>query len=71
MAGLQDLLSGALQGDVLINTTSVGMHPHVTETPVPDAAALRSFTLVFDAIYTPMHTQLLQVLLFITSLACY
>ena len=46
---------------MLVNTTSVGMHPHVQDTPVPDRAALRGFALVFDAIYTPMQTRLLQV----------
>ena len=54
-----DLLAGAVQGHVLVNTTSVGMHPDVTATPVPDKAVLQGFALVFDAIYTPMNTQLL------------
>lgn len=46
--------------DVLVNTTSVGMHPAVGESPVA-AGALPQFRVVFDAIYTPLETQLLKV----------
>ncbi|KAI7844252.1 hypothetical protein COHA_002050 [Chlorella ohadii] len=56
---LEDLASGAVRGDVLANTTSVGMHLQEDETPVP-AAALPGFQLVFDAVYTPLHTRLLK-----------
>ena len=52
--------AGQVQGAVLANTTSNGMHPDETATPVP-AAALQHFELVFDAVYTPMQTQLLKV----------
>lgn len=55
---LQDLQSGKISGDVLGNSTSVGMIPKADETPVP-AAALANFKLVFDAVYTPRNTQLL------------
>ena len=61
VGNLQDLTTGALRGNVLVQTTSVGMHPNIDDTPVPDAAALRGFELVFDAIYTPLHTRLLKV----------
>jgi 3-dehydroquinate dehydratase/shikimate dehydrogenase len=56
---LADLAAGAVRGDVLANTTSVGMHPAVDATPVP-AAALAGFRLVFDAVYTPRRTRLLR-----------
>ena len=52
---------GKLQGDVLVQTTSVGMHPNVDDTPVPDKEVLKGFELVFDAIYTPLYTRLLKV----------
>lgn len=45
--------------DVLINCTSVGMHPNVDETPFPDHW-LREETLVFDTVYTPENTLLLK-----------
>lgn len=56
---LEALESGAVVGDVLVNTTSVGMHPNEDATPVP-AAELGSYQLVFDAVYTPLHTRLLR-----------
>lgn len=56
---LDAVASGAVGGDVLANTTSVGMHPDEEATPVP-AAVLSSYDLVFDAVYTPLHTRLLR-----------
>lgn len=47
---------------MLVNTTSVGMHPAEGESPVA-AAALPQFQVVFDAIYTPLETQLLKVII--------
>ncbi len=44
---------------VLINCTSVGMHPNVDETPFPDHW-LRESTLVFDTVYNPENTLLLK-----------
>ena len=51
-----------LRADVLANTTSVGMAPAVDETPIA-AAALEGYWLVFDAVYTPLETRLLKVLI--------
>ncbi len=46
---------------VYINTTSVGMHPNVNESPVGDQPMKFSAdTVVFDTIYNPMKTKLLQ-----------
>ncbi len=56
---LEEVASREFSGDVLVNTTSVGMHPLEDETPVP-ASALSGYTLVFDAVYTPLHTRLLR-----------
>jgi shikimate 5-dehydrogenase len=53
-------VSGSVSADVLVNTTSVGMHPAEDESPVA-ASALSQFSVVFDAIYTPLETQLLKV----------
>jgi 3-dehydroquinate dehydratase/shikimate dehydrogenase len=47
------------KADILVNTTSVGMHPNVNETPVP-AAQLRKGMVVFDAVYNPIETRLLH-----------
>lgn len=58
---LADLGSGAVGGDldVLVNTTSVGMQPNDGESPVPEHVTA-SFKVVFDAVYTPLHTKLLR-----------
>jgi 3-dehydroquinate dehydratase / shikimate dehydrogenase len=44
--------------DMLINMTSVGMHPHVDEAPIP-AEKLHGL-IVFDGVYNPPETQLLR-----------
>lgn len=56
---LSELQSGRVSGDVLVNSTSLGMHPNVDATPVP-AEVLHKFHLVFDAVYTPLETRLLR-----------
>jgi shikimate dehydrogenase len=43
---------------LLVNCTSVGMHPHIDATPLP-AEALHDGMVVFDAIYNPSQTRLL------------
>ena len=50
---------GAVFADVLINCTSVGMHPHVDETPFP-GHWIREGMLVFDSIYNPENTLLIK-----------
>ena len=56
---LEDLASGSVVGDVLANSTSVGMQPNVEDTPTP-ASVLGGFSVVFDAVYTPLETRLLR-----------
>ncbi|KAJ9514016.1 hypothetical protein QJQ45_021097, partial [Haematococcus lacustris] len=53
-----ELQAGRVQADVLANTTAVGMAPQAAASPVP-ASSLSCFGLVFDAVYTPVWTQLL------------
>ena len=46
---------------IYVNTTSVGMHPDVNESPLGNAAPkFDTDTLVFDTIYNPMRTRLLE-----------
>ncbi|GAV64202.1 DHquinase_I domain-containing protein/Shikimate_DH domain-containing protein/Shikimate_dh_N domain-containing protein [Cephalotus follicularis] len=47
------------EGMILANTTSVGMKPRIDDTPLPKEA-LKHYSLVFDAIYTPKLTRLLR-----------
>ena len=48
----------SLQGDVLINATSVGMQPKNDVSPVP-ATLLSRFQVVMDIVYAPLATRLL------------
>ena len=50
---------GSEQCDILINCTSVGMHPNVDETPY-EQHWLNESMLVFDTVYTPENTLLLK-----------
>ncbi|KAG2426447.1 hypothetical protein HXX76_011678 [Chlamydomonas incerta] len=54
----EDLAGGRVAGDVLANSTSVGMAPNTEESPVP-AAVAGQFKVVFDAVYNPLWTRLL------------
>lgn len=55
-----DLETAMAQADVVINGTPVGMYPHGTaSSPVP-AALLRPDQVVFDMVYRPLRTRLLQ-----------
>lgn len=46
--------------DLLINCTSVGMYPHADASPVPESVVARCAA-VFDAVYNPGRTKLLQM----------
>jgi shikimate dehydrogenase len=45
---------------VLINTTSVGLYPHVENLPI-EASFIRPHLMVVDIIYNPMETKLLKL----------
>jgi shikimate dehydrogenase len=46
-------------GEVLVNTTSVGMLPDIRRSPVPPQALTRGMV-VMDIVYNPLETQLLR-----------
>jgi shikimate 5-dehydrogenase len=50
---------GRLKADCLINTTPVGMHPHIDASPVADGV-LNNFRWVMDVVYSPLQTKLLR-----------
>ena len=55
-----DNLKQALEGaDLLVNATSLGMHPNIESTPV-DKTLLRPGLFVFDAVYNPLRTRLMR-----------
>ncbi|GIP25060.1 shikimate dehydrogenase (NADP(+)) [Paenibacillus sp. J23TS9] len=55
---MQQLPSYLKDIDILINTTSVGMHPNMSEAPV-DVNLISENTVVSDLIYNPLQTRLL------------
>lgn len=50
------------QGDLVVNTTPVGMYPHVEQSPVDVTVmqGLREGAIAYDLIYTPNPTQFLR-----------
>ena len=46
--------------DILVNTTSVGMHPQEKESPI-EAHLLHGNLVVYDLVYNPPRTQLLKI----------
>ncbi len=56
-APLDDLKN--LDAKLLINCTSIGMHPNIEATPVPKESLKRGMT-VFDTVYNPARTLLLK-----------
>ncbi len=47
------------EADILVNTTSVGMDPNISETPVP-SGLLKPGLVVVDIVYNPIRTRLLR-----------
>jgi len=45
--------------DIIINCTSVGMHPKIDETPI-DACLINPKTYIYDTIYNPLKTRFLR-----------
>ena len=46
--------------NILINTTPVGMHPNVNDTPIASTEMMHEDLTVFDAVYNPNETGLLK-----------
>ena len=55
--GAADLIGRA---GLLVNSTSVGMHPHQGHSPLPDPACLHADLLVLDIVYNPLRTRLME-----------
>lgn len=48
----------ALQGDILVNATSVGMNEDKSPVPVE---ILQEYSVVMDIVYSPLHTRLIRL----------
>ena len=55
-----DLEKELSESDVLIDTTPLGMHPHVDDKPIATADMMHEDLLVNDIVYTPMETSLIK-----------
>ncbi|WP_123039761.1 shikimate dehydrogenase [Cohnella candidum] len=55
----EELKEACSEADIVINTTSVGMAPHVEETPI-DPSWVRPGAVASDLIYNPLTTTFLQ-----------
>ncbi len=55
----ENLKKVMVKADILVNTTSVGMTPNVSETPVP-SGLIRSDMLIYDIVYNPVETRLIR-----------
>jgi shikimate dehydrogenase len=58
-AGLENLKELLQDSDILINATSVGMHPHIDAT-IATREILHPDLAVFDIVYNPLQTKLLR-----------
>lgn len=56
-AGVDEL--PAMDAAVIVNCTSLGMHPNVDSSPLPEGILKEGMT-VFDTVYNPIETQLLK-----------
>jgi len=56
----QALAEAAGDSSLLVNATSVGMWPHVEESPWPEELPFPSHLTVFDLVYNPQKTKLLR-----------
>ncbi len=47
--------------DMVVNTTPVGMYPHIDEMPVKEGVKFKDKHIVYDLIYNPWETKLLKI----------
>ena len=57
---MEDLKNELCESDILIDTTPLGMHPHIDDKPVATADMMHGDLLVNDIVYTPMETSLIK-----------
>jgi shikimate dehydrogenase len=51
---------GDIKGEILINTTPLGMYPHMEESPVGESV-ISNFDALIDIIYNPKETKFLKI----------
>jgi shikimate dehydrogenase len=58
--GLSEISDIKTKVDLVVNTTSSGMHPHINNTPIDDLSWFHPGLVVSDLIYNPRITKLLK-----------
>ncbi len=51
----------ASSADIVVNTTPVGMHPNICESPIKDIEVLKAGVVLFDIVYNPQYTAFLKM----------
>ena len=46
--------------DLIVNTTSVGMHPNINESILPKSFSMKGQAIVYDLIYNPLETNFIK-----------
>ncbi len=59
MSSLFKMMPGEVEADILVNATSVGMHPRQGDTPFP-RRLFKEGMVVMDIVYHPLRTRLLR-----------
>ncbi len=54
------IIDAGNESALIVNTTPVGMHPHVDQSPWPENTPLPKEACIYDVVYNPMQTRLLQ-----------
>ncbi len=60
LADVGQLEEAVARSDLLVNATSVGMHPDIDASPLPDEVEVPAGVVVFDMVYNPQRTHLLK-----------
>lgn len=55
-----EVVNGEVKRPLILNTTPLGMHPHVERSIWPDNLSFPSGSFVYDLVYTPATTKLMQ-----------
>ncbi len=57
---ISEINSYLRDSDILVDTTPLGMHPHIDDEPIATAEEMHEDLVVFDAVYNPNETVLLR-----------
>ena len=55
---LSELAQSQLAAPIIVNTTPIGMHPHINQSPWPDQCPMLDGAFVYDLVYNPATTLL-------------